>query len=152
MRNVVRAIIIDDNSLLTLKRVKNDSTYWVFPGGGIEDGETHVDALVRECREELGLDVEVLNPTFEKIFINKRFCEQVEYFYSCRIIGGQLGTGNGPEYSQNSHYEGTYEPCWIGLSDVPILDLRPLEMKNNLVGEYFETGIFANREACLLRE
>ncbi|WP_131745428.1 (deoxy)nucleoside triphosphate pyrophosphohydrolase [Frankia sp. Cppng1_Ct_nod] len=32
---------------------------WEFPGGKVESGEDDVSALVRECREELGVDIEV---------------------------------------------------------------------------------------------
>ena len=31
---------------------------WELPGGKVHDGETDLDALVRECREELGVDVQ----------------------------------------------------------------------------------------------
>lgn len=132
MRNVVRAIIIENDSILVLKRVKNGETYWVFPGGGIDDGESNADALVRECEEELGLVVEVLKQAFENIFVNKEFGEQDECFYYCRIVGGQLGAGTGEEYKPNSHYSGTYEPVWVSLNEIKNLDLRPLEMKKKL--------------------
>ncbi|KKQ01845.1 MAG: MutT/Nudix, partial [Candidatus Moranbacteria bacterium GW2011_GWD2_36_198] len=41
MRIVVRAIIKNDDSLLVIKRIKNGETYFVFPGGGVDDGESH---------------------------------------------------------------------------------------------------------------
>lgn len=124
---------MDAESLLAIKRIKNGETYWVFPGGGVEDGENYESALKRECKEELGLEVEVLELMFEYPFINKKFGEQKEYFYTCKIIGGELGTGDGPEYDQNSHNKGSYEPGWIKLSDLKNLDVRPATIKNNLL-------------------
>jgi len=39
---------------------------WGFPGGGIEPGEQMADALRRELREELGIEVEAIQPAFFK--------------------------------------------------------------------------------------
>lgn len=39
---------------------------WAFPGGGIEPGERMVDALRRELREELGIEIEAIQPAFFK--------------------------------------------------------------------------------------
>src|SRR5512135_575619 len=39
---------------------------WAIPGGGIEPGERMVDALRREVREEVGLEVEAVRPLFFK--------------------------------------------------------------------------------------
>ena len=66
MKERVRAIIIQAGKVLLIKRVKTEETYWVLPGGGVETGESHDDAIKRECKEELGLNVHV-NSLFLKI-------------------------------------------------------------------------------------
>ncbi|MEV5747640.1 (deoxy)nucleoside triphosphate pyrophosphohydrolase [Actinoallomurus sp. NPDC052308] len=58
---VVGAAIIDNGRLLAAQRADPPELAggWEFPGGKVEPGETEEDALVRECREELGVDVAV---------------------------------------------------------------------------------------------
>lgn len=56
IRNAVRAIVVTNNKNIALIYNKKYGVY-VFPGGGIEDGETHFDALIRETKEEAGLIV-----------------------------------------------------------------------------------------------
>ena len=48
----------DDASVLLLRQSYGDRR-WGLPGGAVEPGETVLDALGRECREELGVDVEI---------------------------------------------------------------------------------------------
>ena len=54
---VVAAIIIKDNRILCTQRSKHKYSYisekFEFPGGKIEEGETEVEALIREIQEEL---------------------------------------------------------------------------------------------------
>ncbi|RBY95982.1 NUDIX hydrolase [Blastococcus sp. TF02-8] len=55
---VVGAAIVDGNQVLVARRA--GGTYdgcWEFPGGKVERGERELDALVRECEEELGVTV-----------------------------------------------------------------------------------------------
>ena len=50
-----RAIIIKDNKVLMVHSLMYD--YYKFPGGGIEDGESEIEALIRETKEEAGLNI-----------------------------------------------------------------------------------------------
>jgi 8-oxo-dGTP pyrophosphatase MutT (NUDIX family) len=56
----VHAAVVDDasQSVLLLRQSYGDQR-WGLPGGSVEPGETIVAALGRECREELGVEVEI---------------------------------------------------------------------------------------------
>ena len=60
---VAALVIFLDNKVLCVQRPVNASEYislkWEFPGGKVEFGESREEALVREIREELSLDIEV---------------------------------------------------------------------------------------------
>lgn len=57
IRHRATAIIYKDEKLLLFRRVKPNAEYFVFPGGGTNEGETIEQALLREVQEELSLDV-----------------------------------------------------------------------------------------------
>ena len=56
----VLCLIQDGNRLLLQNRIKEDWKGYTFPGGHVEPGESFVDAVKREMKEETGLDI--LNP------------------------------------------------------------------------------------------
>ena len=62
MKEVSAAIIIEDGKVLLARRAKGEKLagYWEFPGGKREEDETIDECLVREIREELSLDIEVV--------------------------------------------------------------------------------------------
>ncbi|GAB3688678.1 (deoxy)nucleoside triphosphate pyrophosphohydrolase [Nocardiopsis oceani] len=61
---VVGAAIIRDGCVLAAQRAQPQAQRgrWEFPGGKAEPGEAPAEALVRECREELGVTVRALEP------------------------------------------------------------------------------------------
>ncbi len=47
MRNRGSAIILENNQVALIKRVRDGQVYHVFPGGGIEEGESPEQAAIR---------------------------------------------------------------------------------------------------------
>ncbi|MCM3034319.1 NUDIX domain-containing protein [Niallia sp. MER 6] len=88
-------IIVENKKVGLIKRERNDSTYYVFPGGGIEKGETIEEGTKREAFEELGVEVK-LNKCIATYEYNGR-----QYFYHSEIINGIFGTGVGEEFTVN---------------------------------------------------
>jgi 8-oxo-dGTP diphosphatase len=58
-RVVVGAAILRDGRVLSARRSRPEALAggWEFPGGKVEAGESEREALVRECREELGVGI-----------------------------------------------------------------------------------------------
>ena len=64
---VVAALIRDGDRFLACQRPahKDRAMLWEFPGGKVEPGETKAQALIRECREELGVILRAGEPFME---------------------------------------------------------------------------------------
>ena len=63
--------------------------YWEFPGGKVEPGEDPERAVVRECREEIDLDLEVID-VLEVAWHAYEEKEVLLLFYDCRVRGGSV--------------------------------------------------------------
>jgi len=134
MEKRVRAIIIEDGKVLLMHRVKAGNEYWAFPGGGVEDSDlTLEDGLKRECKEELGVDVEVKDLVMEEPSLAPKALGQVELFFNCKIVGGKVGTGGGPEFTDRDVEKfGTYKVEWISISDFENKNIYPYELRNKI--------------------
>jgi len=123
-----RAIIFDnDNNLLTMYREKRGSIYYSFAGGGVEKGESLENCVIREVKEEFGISVEVI-----KLVYVIESLDALQYFYLCKWVAGEFGTGDGEEYQENYKY-GLYLPKLVSISNLRNIDLKPPEITASLI-------------------
>lgn len=126
MRDSARVVLIKNNEIAFIERVKNGNTYFVFPGGGIKKGETPEEAAKREALEETGLEVEVLE------CIGKVEWNGTHYFFKVNIRGGSFGSGLGAEFTEKKRARGTYRPLWLDINILDSLDIRPVSIVENI--------------------
>lgn len=90
-RDVVAALIWDNDRFMICQRPvhKTRALQWEFVGGKTEEGETKQEALIRECKEEIGVTVAVGDVFFEvdheypDIFIHLTL-------FNCKIASGEV--------------------------------------------------------------
>jgi 8-oxo-dGTP diphosphatase len=92
----IGALIFDRGKILLVERGTEPlKGYWSLPGGVLETGETLHEGVVREVREETGLEVEPLKmlEIFERIIRDSQGAAEYHYVlidYICRVTGGSL--------------------------------------------------------------
>lgn len=126
MRGRGSVILIENDKVALIKRIREGKVYYVFPGGGIEKGETPEQATIREAFEELGVTV-----TLSECLVTAEL-SGTQYFYLGKIVGGMFGTGSGEEFTDTTNNRGTYEPMWVELKDLSTLDVKPKEVADKI--------------------
>jgi ADP-ribose pyrophosphatase YjhB (NUDIX family) len=99
------AIIRDHAILLIQHRFHgNGHSYWLVPGGGLEPGESEVECVRREMREETGLEVAVERLLLEELAHRNDRTYEVYKTYLCRPVSGEARPGYEPEPDAASAY------------------------------------------------
>lgn len=95
-KKVVLTLIEKDGRFVLINRVKHHlGLSWAFPGGVTEDKETDEQTAVREAREEVGMDVEVVKKLLERKHPNT-FVETV--YFHCHPKDTSAEPVNGEDY------------------------------------------------------
>ena len=110
----VGAVIVDRERVVLVKRAHEPlKGEWSLPGGAVEVGETLAGAIVREVREETGLEIKV-GPIVEVLDrVHRGTDGRVEYHfvlldYLCTVAGGTLTRGSDAA-----------AVCWVSVADLP---------------------------------
>jgi 8-oxo-dGTP diphosphatase len=94
---VVAAVVVrDDGRFLLAQRPvgKVYAGYWEFPGGKVEPGEAPADALARELREELGIEVERAYPWITRHYAYAHATVDLNFFRVVQFRGEPHGREN----------------------------------------------------------
>jgi 8-oxo-dGTP pyrophosphatase MutT (NUDIX family) len=139
-RTAVRAVILRGQDLLMVfSSTRGD---YKFPGGGVDLGESHEQALARELREEcgaslLGMDGE-LGAVIEYNFAKEKdfdVFKMTSYYYFCRT-GDDLGEQNLDDYERVLGFK----PVWVNIDDA--ISTNESLLNSNKVPEWLEREIF----------
>lgn len=87
---------VDGKVLLIRRRMEPARGSWCLPGGFIEMDETPIEAAIRECREETGLEVEIIG--LVDVYTYRDYRGQgILIMYKGQVIGGKLESGDDAE-------------------------------------------------------
>ncbi|MBU2595879.1 NUDIX domain-containing protein [Patescibacteria group bacterium] len=135
MHKRVRAVIIKDNKILLMRRVKNGRKYFVFPGGGVKKKENFEAAIRREIKEEFDIDI-----TIETFLFRIENKGRVELYFLIKNFTGQPKLSG--EERQMVDDNNQYFLEWKNLSGLKKLsNLFPQEAKNRIEAEFKKATI-----------
>lgn len=86
VRQATRGIVIDRDMNTVLMYVPGKN-YYGLPGGGVEEGETHEQAFIRECMEEICCEVEILTPLGKTLEYKKAQGINESHGFIARVVG-----------------------------------------------------------------
>jgi len=117
MRIRAGIVLIKDNNVALIERHRAGLDYFVFPGGGVDEGESVEQAAIRETMEELGIEVSIK----QKVAVIQFGPNSRQVYFLVEQTGGEFGTGVGEEYTDSdpaNAEEGIYIPVWLPIDEL----------------------------------
>ncbi|WP_165949069.1 NUDIX domain-containing protein [Kribbella turkmenica] len=114
-------MLLTEDGVAAIERVRDGSTYHLLPGGQVEDGESPEEAARREAFEELGVLVKIRG-----LVAVVHFDLRTQQYFLAEPIGGEFGTGNGPEMTSSAESAaGSYRAVRLPVGELVGRELKP---------------------------
>lgn len=101
MQTIVLGLVHKKDKILMIRRKEKDpeveGLVWAFPGGTIKENELKEEALVREIKEETGVDIKVKNLIFARMYPEK---DILLLYYDCKPRNEDLETSEPHEIAE----------------------------------------------------
>ena len=112
------ALIVKNNALLLLKHDLGNGELWLPPGGGIEVGESAMDCVKREVKEETNLIVKSCDFLFAYELISKSL-HAIEFFFKVNEMTGEFKLGSDVENAAPKVLLGGRFLTWKEIAQMP---------------------------------
>ena len=141
-------VVIHNGQILLMHRRNRGKEYFTFPGGGIEEGESIEQAVIRELEEETSL---IVLP--EKLLYTLTWDEKTkQHFYLCAYQSGvpRLSKDSVEREVMDKDPSQYYEPIWVDISILSKILLYPLEIRDWFIAD-LQTGFKGEVEHMALQ-
>ena len=131
MKTAVRAIIVDKDNILLMKREKFGRKYYTLIGGHVELGESLEKALIREIYEET-----MVRTSEHKLVYIEETGEPygTQYVYTCNYISGTpMLHPDSDERQINKAGNNLYTPMWVPIKKLPDIPFRTTKLQKRLI-------------------
>lgn len=142
-RNAVRAVVMRDDALLVQRKEYEHGWFkYTLPGGAPDPGETLEAGLQRECQEEIGTTVEIIELMHVADFFKPRDTDppsrrqQIEFLFRCRVPDDYVArNGSKPDPHQ-------VDVVWLSLGDRTATHLYPGRLRHILTRESYRSRVY----------
>lgn len=157
-RHCARAIILNEaNQLLVFERTRRDGLaqkthhYYSIPGGGIEEGETPEQAVVRELHEEMLVDI-----VPQRLIIHQidPADQREHYYFLAHIVAGTPTFNPQSEEANRKAFStiNTYAVTWADLDDQLLAYYKSYGQAVHQVSEWLKAGSFPREPVDMIVE